>query len=65
MTDWTRIIAELRDSGISYSDMKRHTGVRSANTFREIESTRTKEPRHSLGVRLLALHKRHCNRKAP
>lgn len=49
---------------MSYQQMKAATGVKSANTFREIEERRTKEPRYALGVKLIDLHKRRVRKAA-
>lgn len=64
MTNWPAVISALRESGMSYQQMKAATGAKSASTFREIEERRTKEPRYALGAKLLDLHKRRVKRAA-
>ena len=56
MTDWPVIIRELRIVGsMRYLDIAIEVGCSEA-TISDLVTGRSREPRHSLGVRLLALY---------
>lgn len=53
--DWTQIISELKGAGFSQARIAEKCGCGQA-TISELAIGRTKDPQHSLGQKLLALH---------
>jgi len=55
MTDWPRIVSDLLATGLKRDDLA-HEAEAGWTTLRDLRDGITTDPRHSLGVRLLALH---------
>jgi hypothetical protein len=62
MTDWMTIVSDLLDA-MGRAGLAQASGA-GVSTLADLASGKTTEPRHALGVRLLALHKRHCRKAA-
>lgn len=62
MTDWKAIVSDLFEAmGRAELAEAVEAGV---STLADLANGKTTEPRHGLGVRLLALHKRYCKKAA-
>ena len=57
MTDWNRIIVEIRKAGMTDSEIAEAVGV-CRHTIWGLCNGRTREPKHALGERLLDMHRR-------
>lgn len=56
MTNWPTIISDLQ-AAHGRAELARIAGA-GASTLADLATGKTKEPRHTLGVKLLQLHKR-------
>ena len=55
--NWEEIIIDLNRSGLSCEKIAQRVGCGGATTIHGLKSGATKEPRYSLGARLLTLHR--------
>lgn len=59
MTDFSLILGELRASGLTQFEIAKATQA-GVSTISDIEHKPGREPRYSLGARLIALHAQRC-----
>jgi hypothetical protein len=62
MTDWPTIISDLQ-AAWGRIELARKAGA-GVSTLADLATGKTKEPRHTLGVRLLKLHAQKTGREA-
>lgn len=62
MTNWPTIISDL-NAALGRAELARKAGA-GVSTLADLATGKTKEPRHTLGVKLLKLHARASVRKA-
>ena len=55
--DWQKLILEIKEKDVSYTDIGLHCGV-STNAIQKIAEGRTKQPMADLGLKIVALHKK-------
>ena len=55
--DWKNLIADLRAQGMTQAEIGKHANA-SQSTICDISKGRIQDPRHSIGDRLCALHRR-------
>jgi transcriptional regulator with XRE-family HTH domain len=60
--DWTKLIAEIQERGLSQPQIAAKCEC-AQSTVSDLASGTTKEPRHSLGEALKALHYETCTGK--
>lgn len=63
MTDWSKLLLELRSKGLKSPAIARHAGV-DATTIRDLIGGRIKEPKYSVGEAIKDLHGRLCGSRA-
>jgi hypothetical protein len=61
MTSWPTIVSDLLGAGFDRPGLASAVGA-GVSTINELARGVTREPRHALGQRLLALHAQHCQR---
>jgi hypothetical protein len=59
MTDWSKVILDLRGAGMKTKSVASRCGI-DKDTLYALLYKRAKEPRYSVGTKLLELHKALC-----
>ena len=59
--NWREIIKELRENGLSQVEIARVCGC-DQSTISDLERGVAKDPRHALGERIRAMHRKHCKK---